>query len=127
VLPGEIGIATRANWFGKRIEKHLESESIPVRQLANRSKTSDVVSIGTMHSMKGLEFRCMIVAGVSDTSVPATAAVTSVDDDPHTHQLDLQRERCVLFVACTRAREQLLLTWNGQPSRFIAAIEIQPT
>ncbi|WP_228787108.1 UvrD-helicase domain-containing protein [Nocardia terpenica] len=121
IEPEGIAVATRANWLAKRIAKHLESEAIPTRLVSRNTETDGNVSVGTMHSMKGLEFRCMIVAGVSDTYVPAPAAVTLAADDPHTHRLDLQRERCILFVACTRAREQLLVTWNGPPSRFIAA------
>ncbi|WP_040863295.1 hypothetical protein [Nocardia niigatensis] len=33
------------------------------------------VSVGTMHRMKGLEFRCMVVAGIDDAHVPAAAAL----------------------------------------------------
>lgn len=43
--------------------------------------------------MKGLEFRCVCVAGVSANQVPAANAVTPVEDDKQTHQQDLERER----------------------------------
>jgi superfamily I DNA/RNA helicase len=33
--------------------------------------------------------------------------------------LDAQRERCLLFVACTRAREDLAASWHGRPSPFL--------
>ncbi|WP_232840272.1 3'-5' exonuclease [Nocardia aurea] len=77
------------------------------------------VNVGTMHRMKGLKFRCLIVAGVGEHSVPARAAVTPITDDKHAHALDMQRERCLLFVACTRAREELLVSWNGMVSPFV--------
>lgn len=73
-----------------------------------------------MHRMKGLEFRCVAVVGVGENQVPALSAVTSLQEDAVSHHLDLQRERCLLFVACTRAREQLAVSWHGAPSLFLA-------
>lgn len=74
-----------------------------------------------MHRMKGLEFRCVAVVGVSQHYVPAPAAVTPAADDQRSHDLDIQRERCLLFVACTRARENLLISWHGAPSPLLPA------
>jgi superfamily I DNA/RNA helicase len=45
--------------------------------------------------------------------------VTAVAEDPLAHDQDLQRERCVLFVACTRARDHLYVSYTGQPSPFL--------
>lgn len=56
----------------------------------------------TMHRMKGLEFRCVAVAGVMDGTVPMKSAVTPVDVDAQQHQEDLDSE---LSVGCSwRAR-----------------------
>jgi len=76
-----------------------------------------------MHRMKGLEFRCMCVAGVSAEYVPAAKAVSPIEDDKQAHQQDLERERCLLFVACTRAREELHVSWHGEPSPFLTALD----
>jgi superfamily I DNA/RNA helicase len=51
--------------------------------------------------------------------VPAPSAVTPETADPVAHALDLQRERCVLFVACTRARDHLYVSCSGAPSPFL--------
>jgi superfamily I DNA/RNA helicase len=72
-----------------------------------------------MHRMKGLEFRCVAVTGLSEHLVPHPAAITPAAEDPRTHELDLQQERCVLFVACTRARETLRVSWHGRPSTLL--------
>ncbi|WP_280439560.1 UvrD-helicase domain-containing protein [Nocardia cyriacigeorgica] len=119
VVADEIGVATRTKQFGERVERRLRASKIPTHYLAKGTTSPGAVSIGTMHRMKGLEFRCLVVAGVNSDSVPAPAAVTPIDEDSHTHRLDLLRERSLLFVACTRAREQLLVTWHGKPSSFL--------
>lgn len=123
IEPSEIGIAVRAKWSIAKIEHALHSAGIATLDLAKPSD-DDAVSIGTMHRMKGLEFRCMCVAGVGAKQVPAASAVTPMDEDKQTHLQDLERERCLLFVACTRAREELLVTWHDQPSPFIAALGV---
>lgn len=117
VTASEIGIAARTNSYAERITDELRSRNIAVRALANSG--GDSVSVGTMHRMKGLEFRCVVVAGVSDGAVPLPNAVRAADVDKQAHALDLLRERSLLFVACTRAREDLVVTWNGQPSEFL--------
>ncbi|WP_267618770.1 UvrD-helicase domain-containing protein [Gordonia bronchialis] len=123
IEPSEIGIAVRAKWSISKIDHALRSAGIDTLDLAKPSDADDAVSIGTMHRMKGLEFRCMCVAGVGAKQVPAASAVTPVGEDKQTHLQDLERERCLLFVACTRAREELLVTWHDQPSPFIAALD----
>lgn len=123
VAPNEIGIAVRARWFATQIEKALASAGVASVRLAEASESDDdAVRVGTMHRMKGLEFRCVCVAGVSAKQVPEPNAVTAIEDDRQTHTQDLERERCLLFVACTRAREELVVTWHGEPSPFLTAL-----
>lgn len=122
VEPSEIGIATRTRWFNSKIEDVLNAKGIPTVDLARASTNDKAVNVGTMHRMKGLEFRCVTVAGVGAKQVPEANAVTPADDDQQKHDEDIEREKCLLFVACTRAREELLVTWHGQPSPFLTAI-----
>ncbi len=123
IEPSEIGIAVRAKWLTSKIESALRKAGIAYVDLAKATDDDDAVRVGTMHRVKGLEFRCVCVAGVSAQQVPAKNAVTPVEDDKQTHQQDLERERCLLFVACTRAREELLVTWHGEPSPFLTTLE----
>jgi len=122
VDPGEIGIATRAKWLGTRVQDELFRRGVPVRSLAKSKTATESVSVGTMHAMKGLEFRCMAVVGVGAKQVPAGPAITPAEEDLQTHEQDMQRERCLLFVACTRAREDLLITWSGPASPFLVPL-----
>ena len=46
---------------------------------------------------------------------------THTDDDVDARQF-LQQERCLLYVACSRARDRLAVSWTGDPSPFLAQI-----
>ena len=72
--------------------------------------------------MKGLEFRCVAIADVDDDTVPSQHALTDRHADEMQFRTDLQRELCLLYVACTRAREQLWIGWSGKPSRFLEPV-----
>lgn len=74
----------------------------------------------TFHSAKGLEFKVVFVVGVTDG-----ALVPRDDWSLEVEALEeyLARERRLLYVAMTRARDLLYLTCSrGQPSRFLNAI-----
>jgi superfamily I DNA/RNA helicase len=119
IEPHAIGIAARAGYLWKEATTALEAAGIKVAKLSAKP-TTNAVRVGTMHGMKGLEFQAVAVIGVSDGVVPAPNAVTAEATDPLAHALDLQRERCLLFVACTRARDHLYVSYSGSPSPFIA-------
>lgn len=119
VTADQVGVATRFRNAVDDTVARLRSAGIPAVSLQSRAASDGEVSVTTMHSMKGLEFRCVAVVGVGEHQVPPAAAITPAAEDPVTHQLDLQRERCLLFVACTRAREQLSVSWHGKPSPLL--------
>ena len=108
----------RAVSIPKQARDTLRAAGIPTLALATQS-TKNAVRAGTMHGMKGLEFQAVAVIGVEQGMVPAGSAVTPSAEDPLAHDQDLQRERCVLFVACTRARDHLYVCYTGQPSPFL--------
>ena len=57
----------------------------------------------------------MILAGITDVAVPSHRAAAG----PARQQRELMRARSLLFVAATRARDTLVISWNGEPSRFL--------
>lgn len=115
-----IGVAARSSAAANRARDALKAARVPTLALATQSGKS-AVRVGTMHKMKGLEFQAVAVIGAEDGAVPARAAVTPAAEDPVAHGQDLQRERCLLFVACTRARDHLYVSYAGQPSPFLPA------
>ncbi len=80
-----------------------------------------------MHATKGLEFQAVAVIGVEQGAVPELAAVIPGDQDALAHAQDLQRERCVLFVACTRARDHLYVSGTGELSLFLPSLSRGPS
>ncbi|MCX4716533.1 AAA family ATPase [Streptomyces virginiae] len=80
------------------------------------------VHIGTVYRFKGLEYRCLIIAGAAEGLVPRASVDAWKHTDPSRHRRELHRARSLLFVAATRARDALAITWHGEPSRFLAPL-----
>ena len=121
IEPHAIGVAARSNWIGKEAAAALNAVGISTVSLSAKSR-KDAVRVGTMHGMKGLEFQAVAVIGVADGIVPAPSAVVNAAEDPVAHTQDLQRERCLLFVALTRARDHLYISYSGSPSTFLSGM-----
>ncbi|MFA3839565.1 UvrD-helicase domain-containing protein [Streptomyces aureus] len=120
VAPAEIGVCARFNLTLDKAADHLKAAGIPVVRVKGQIPPgADGVQLATMHAMKGLEFRAVAVIGVSASVVPFAREITPAEVDPLQHEADMLRERCLLFVACTRAREALRVSWSGEASAFI--------
>lgn len=121
----EIGVSARFNKTCDQAAEALRAAGVPaVRLRGDAEVAADAVSIGTMHGFKGLEYRCVAVIGVHDGALPFPKAVTPSDVDCLQHEADLLAERCLLFVACTRARDGLYVSWSGRPSRFLLEADL---
>ncbi|MCX5210081.1 AAA family ATPase [Kitasatospora sp. NBC_00240] len=124
IAPGEIGVCARFNLALDKAAEKLKAAGVPIARVKGQVMTGNPgVRLATMHFMKGLEFRAVAVLGASADAVPFSREITPADADPLQHQSDLLRERCLLFVACTRAREALRVTWSGEPSPFLPPSE----
>jgi superfamily I DNA/RNA helicase len=118
----EIAICGRVKFTCDRMASALRASGVPFRLLeADDDSGDDAVAIGTMHRMKGLEFRAVALADCSRGSVPLPQAIVPENLDPREHARSLEIERSLVFVACTRAREVLNLSWSGQPSELLVA------
>lgn len=115
----DIAVAARTVGELRPIESALRAAGVATQPLGRDLTAPDGVALATMHRMKGLEYRAVAVIGVADDHVPFPPELTPANTDPVQHEADLQRERCLVYVACTRAREDLWIGWSGTPSRFI--------
>lgn len=104
VTPEEIAVAARTAGL-------VRDARTALRELG--------VRVTTLHGMKGLEFRRVAVIGVGEGIVPDPDSLTPVGEDPAARAHDLQRERGLLYVACTRARELLYVSHSGRASPFL--------
>ena len=75
-------------------------------------------SIGTMHLAKGLEFRAVAVMACDDEVIPLQERIENVADEADLEEV-YNTERHLLYVACTRARDHLLVTGAEPGSEFL--------
>jgi AAA domain/UvrD-like helicase C-terminal domain len=122
IEPRAIGVAARSASLVREAREALKADDIMTVPLRGRGDTQ-AVRVGTMHAMKGLEFQAVAVIGVEQGLVPEPAAITPESEDAVTHAQDLQRERCVLFAACTRARDHLFVSGTGALSTFLPGVQ----
>lgn len=116
---GDIAVVARTRAQARRVARELDDHGVHTAELQDATAGEESVRIGTMHGMKGLEFRCVAIVGAAHNRLPLPQAVTPAAEDPVRHALDVQQERCLLFVACTRARERLRVSWSGTASGLL--------
>jgi superfamily I DNA/RNA helicase len=75
------------------------------------------VSISTMHLAKGLEFRAVVVMACDDEIIPLQERIETVGDNADLQVYDIERQ--LLYVACTRARDHLLVSGVNPVSEFL--------
>lgn len=122
VSPGDVAVVCRTRRQAEQLGRRLEQHGVRTVEMHDAEAPADAVRVGTMHGMKGLEFRCVAVADAGAQHLPLPVAVTDPSEDPIRHALDVQQERCLLFVACTRARERLRVSWSGTRSTLLPAV-----
>lgn len=119
VLPHELGIFVRSADQLPRAEAALKAAGLRWRVLDDKVDTaSGQASISTMHLAKGLEFRCVVVMACDDEVIPLQERIEAVTDEADLEEV-YHTERHLLYVACTRARDQLLVTAVEPGSEFL--------
>ena len=71
-----------------------------------------------MHLAKGLEFRAVVVMACDDEVLPLQERVENISDESDLEEV-YNTERHLLYVACTRARDYLLVTGVDPASEFL--------
>ena len=105
-----------------RYQPMLKTAKVPCIVLAKKNEPGEPgVRLATMHRVKGLEFPVMLLGGVNAGVVPLR--VSSLEGDPTARMEHDERERSLLFVAATRARDHLIVTSWGSPSPFLPSLK----
>jgi mRNA-degrading endonuclease RelE of RelBE toxin-antitoxin system len=118
--PGDIGVFARTNaTLEDRAQGVLDLCGLTGNYLTDEDPPQrDRVSLGTMHRAKGLEFRVVVLVGCEVDQLPLAGALRGLSDNAARAQFT-EQERNLFYVACTRAREQLVITHVGAPSVFL--------
>ncbi|MGI8604088.1 MAG: 3'-5' exonuclease [Verrucomicrobiales bacterium] len=119
VAAHEFGVFVRSRGELDRARAAAKKADIPFKVLdENVETTSGYVSIATMHLAKGLEFRAVAVMACDDEIIPLQERIETVADDGDLQEV-YDTERHLLYVACTRARDHLLITGIDPVSEFL--------
>ena len=111
-----------------KLSNFLAVTSLLTDQDENKKNGGDCVTLMTVHSAKGLEFRNVIIVGVEEDLFPSSMSKDSL--------AQIEEERRLLYVAITRAMDNCVITYatsryrngeniNCRPSRFISDIDPQ--
>ncbi len=110
------------------IDKYLENVSLLTDTDKEKEEDKNKVSIMTVHSAKGLEFSNVYIAGAEEELFPSRMSMDTMRE--------LEEERRLFYVALTRAKKKVVITYTQQrykwgmptdcePSRFIKDIDEQ--
>lgn len=113
--PETVAVLVRTGNDGTMVSRNLTQHGVPNQYYgANDTPGTGRVAVMTMHRSKGMEFRNVLVLGATAESLKA------VDRSPEGDRPDiLQRERSLLYVATTRARDRVAVVWDGDANGLL--------
>lgn len=119
ILPHEIGVFVRSESELPRARNAVNIAGLQGRVLGKDMSTEDgFVNITTMHSAKGMEFRVVAVMACDDEVIPSQSRIDTAPDEIELTEI-YNTERHLLYVACTRARDQLHVSGVEPQSEFL--------
>jgi mRNA-degrading endonuclease RelE of RelBE toxin-antitoxin system len=119
ILPQEVGVFVRSPAQLDRARAAIGQAGMTFKILDENVETAnDHASVSTMHLAKGLEFRAVAVMACDDEVIPLQERIETVSDEGDLKDV-YDTERHLLYVACTRARDHLLVTCVKPASEFL--------
>ena len=116
----EIGIFARSAELLSRCRGAVAGAGLESRQLSERAEDiGESVSIGVMHLAKGLEFKMVVVMAADDEALPLQSRIDDATDEDELKEV-FDTERHLFYVACTRARDQLVISGVEPLSDFVS-------
>jgi len=125
--PEEIGIFVRSDAELSRARAVVSEAGKKPLELSDRvEERQGRISIGTMHLAKGLEFKTVIVMACDDDVLPLQDRIETVADETELDEV-FDTERHLFYVACTRARDRLLVSGVEPASEFFDDMAMRKT
>lgn len=118
--PESIAILVRDRYQRDAVVNGLAQHGVEMRAVDREAAGRGRPVVMTMHRAKGLEFRKVLLFDVSKNAIPRPLRDQQYSDADRDDAL--LRERSLLYVAATRARDQLAISWNGEASPLITAL-----
>jgi superfamily I DNA/RNA helicase len=119
IQPHELALFVRSNEQIDRAISACKQAGVSFSVLDEKVAAEPTsISISAMHLAKGLEFRAVAVMACDDEVVPLQERIESVTDSADLEEI-YNTERHLLYVACTRARDQLLVCGVEPKSEFL--------
>lgn len=123
--PHEIAVFVRSDAELPRARAAVDAAEVPSQVVGDRMETTHgLLAISTMHRAKGLEFRAVAVMACDDEIVPLQARIENVADESDLEDV-YSTERHLLYVACTRARDHLLVVGVEPASEFLDDLRME--
>ena len=116
-----IAVLVRSNDRAADLRKELAKRGVTVNHVKSARADSAVPVVLTLHTSKGMEFSRVILFDVSDGVMP-NAHIVSLDSAAEDLSDLKLRERSLLYVGSSRARDALVVTWKGEPSELLASL-----
>ena len=117
--PSEIGVFVRDHELLDRARSTVKAVGQNAFILSERDEDAgERISVGTMHLAKGLEFKAVAVMACDDEVLPLKARVEAVADEVELDDV-YETERQLFYVACTRARDRLMVSGVDPASEFL--------
>jgi superfamily I DNA/RNA helicase len=107
----------RAAVFLRKLACNMMDENVEVR--------AGSLGVGNMHLAKGLEFRAVATMACDDEVIPVQQRIEAIGDEADLEEV-YNSERHLLYVACTRARDQLLVTGVDPASEYLDDLRSVP-
>lgn len=115
----EIGVFVRSVAEMPRARAAVKHVGVEAAELDDKvAPALGCLAISTMHLAKGLEFRAVAVMACDDEVLPLQSRIETVADESDLAEV-YTTERHLLYVACTRARDHLLVTGVDPASEFL--------
>lgn len=119
ILSHETGIFVRTEEQLARAQEAVKRAGFQFKLLdAETEPQEGYIALSTMHLAKGLEFKCVVVMACDDEVLPLKQRTEGVGDEVNLEDIQ-NTERNLLYVACTRARDYLLVTGTDPASEFL--------
>lgn len=120
ISPREIAVFARSGSRLQSIRDMLTNAKMEIAPLNDDEDLAEVsgINLGTMHRAKGLEFKVVFVVDCNQGVVPHSYTLGKMRDQGD-YDAAFERERQLLYVAITRARDEVFVTSVGKPSEFL--------